>query len=282
MKLFRSKSREDSGAEMSFVEHLEELRSHLFKSAVAVLIGSVVVGIYSKFIFRHILMGPAHADFPTYAILCKLSQHLGLGSKLCMDELTIKMQSNTVAGQFGVYFNVIIIGGFILAFPYVFYQFWKFFRPALTKRELRSTRGVIFWVSFLFFLGVFFGYFVIAPYTVSFFSKFQVDETITNFWTISSYFGTLAPIILGAGLAFQLPLVLFFLAKAGIVSSAFLKRSRKYAIIIILVLCGIITPPDMLSQIVCSVPLILLYEVGLILTKRVEKREAKQEIAEWS
>jgi sec-independent protein translocase protein TatC len=227
-------------------------------------------------------MGPAHSDFPTYAILCKLSQKLGLGSKLCMDEMTIKMQSNTVAGQFGVYFNVIIIGGFILAFPYVFYQFWKFFRPALKERELKSTKGVIFWVSLLFFMGVFFGYFVITPYTVSFFSRFQVDDTITNFWTISSYFSTIMPIVLGAGLAFQLPLVLFFLAKAGIISSAFLRRSRKYAIIIILVVCGIITPPDMLSQVVCSIPLILLYEVGLLLTKRVEKQAAKQENAEWS
>lgn len=267
---------------MSFVDHLEELRGHLFKSAVAILIGSVVVAIYNKFIFRHVLMGPAHADFPTYRILCRLSQSMGLGAKLCMDEMTIKMQSNTVAGQFGVYFNVIIIGGFILAFPFVFWQFWQFFRPALTKKELKSTRGVIFWVSLLFFLGVFFGYFVIAPYTVSFFAKFSVDDTITNFWTISSYFSTLMPIILGAGLAFQLPLVLFFLARAGIISSAFLKRSRKYAIIIILVVCGIITPPDMLSQVVCSIPLILLYEVGVILTKRVEKGEAKKELSEWS
>jgi sec-independent protein translocase protein TatC len=267
---------------MSFVEHLEELRGHLFRSAVAVAIGAVFIGIYSKFIFRRVLMGPAHADFPTYILLCKVSQRLGLGAKLCMDEMTVKMQNNTVGGQFGVYFNVILIGGFILAFPYVFWQFWKFFRPALTKKELKSTRGVIFWVSFLFFTGVFFGYFIIAPYTVSFFSKFSVDDTITNFWTISSYFNTLVPIILGAGLAFQLPLVLFFLAKAGIVSSAFLKRSRKYAIVIILVLCGIITPPDMISQVVCSIPLIGLYEVGLALTKRVEKRAAKEEAAEWS
>lgn len=267
---------------MSFIEHLEELRGHLFKSAVAIAIGAVIVAIYNSFIFKRILMGPAHPDFFTYRFLCSISQRLGLGSKLCMGGLTLKLQSNTVSGQFGVYFNVILIGGFILAFPYVFWQFWKFFRPALTPKELKNTRGVIFWVSFLFFLGVLFGYFVIAPYTVSFFSKFSLDDTIENFWTIASYFNTVVPLILGAGLAFQLPLVLFFLAKAGVVSSAFLKRSRKYAIVIMLVISGIITPPDMLSQIVCCIPLIILYEVGVVLTKRVEKRDAQQEIAEWS
>lgn len=267
---------------MSFIEHLEELRGHLFKSAVAIAIGAVIVAYYNTFIFKKILMGPAHPDFPTYTFLCNLGQRLGLGAKLCMGGLTVKMQSNTVAGQFGVYFNVILLGGFILAFPYVFWQFWKFFRPALTPKELKNTRGVIFWVSFLFFMGVLFGYFVIAPYTISFFSKFKLDDNIDNLWTISSYFGTLVPLILGAALAFQLPLVLYFLARAGVVSSAFLKRSRKYAIVIMLVISGIITPPDMISQIVCCVPLLILYEVGVILTKRVEKREKLEEAAEWS
>lgn len=281
MKLFSNKRNAD-GAEMSFIEHLEALRGHLFKSAVAVAIGAIIVAIYSDFIFRHILLGPAHADFITYDVLCRISQHLGLGSKLCLGGANVKFQSNTVSGQFGVYFNVILLGGFILAFPYVFWQFWLFFRPALTPKELKSTRGVIFWVSSLFFLGVLFGYFVIAPYTISFFSKFKLDDTIENLWTINSYFGTVVPIILGAGLAFQLPLVLYFLARAGVVSSAFLKRSRKYAIVIMLVVSGIITPPDMLSQIVCCIPLIILYEVGVILTKKVERQEARTEVAEWS
>jgi sec-independent protein translocase protein TatC len=210
-----------------------------------------------------------------------VSQRLGLGTKLCMTQIHVKMQSNTVAGQFGVYFNIILIGGFIIAFPYVFWQFWKFAKPALTSKELRSTRGVIFWVSLLFFLGVGFGYFVIAPYTINFFSKFSLDDSIENLWTIASYFNTITPLILGAGLAFQLPLVIYFLARAGVVSSAWLKRTRKYAIITMLVLAGIITPPDMLSQIVCTIPLMLLYEIGVLLCLRVEKREKIKE-AEWS
>ncbi|MFP5041529.1 twin-arginine translocase subunit TatC [Parasediminibacterium sp. JCM 36343] len=271
----------NSGREMSFIEHLDELRGHLFKSAVAVALGAIIVAIYNSFITKKILLGPLHSDFPTYTFLCRASQKLHLGNKLCLDPVHIKMQSNAVSGQFGVYFNIILIGGFILAFPYVFWQFWKFVKPALNKNELKNTRGVIFWVSFLFFIGILFGYFVLAPYTVNFFANFTLDENIENLWTISSYFNTIVPLILGAGLAFQLPLVMFFLAKAGIVSAAYLKRVRKYAILIILIVSAIITPPDMLSQIICAIPLIILYEISILLCRNVEKKE-KEENPEWS
>jgi sec-independent protein translocase protein TatC len=282
MNLFKRKRNDGTIAEMSFIEHLDVLRGHLFKSALAIAIGAIVVAVYNDFIFKKILMGPTKADFPTYHMLCKLGQFLGLGNKLCMSQINLKMQSNTVAGQFGVYFNIILIGGFIMAFPYVFWQFWKFTKPALTIKELKNTRGVIFWVSLLFFTGVLFGYFIIAPYTINFFSKFSLDESIENLWTVASYFNTIVPLILGAGLAFQLPLVLYFLAKAGVVSSAFLRRGRKYAIVIMLVVAGIITPPDMISQIVCTIPLMLLYEIGVFLCVRVEKKEKENEAAEWS
>ncbi|OIR12717.1 Sec-independent protein translocase protein TatCy [mine drainage metagenome] len=282
MKLFNRNSEDGSKAEMSFIQHLDELRAHLFRSAFAVVIGAIVVGVFNNFIIKKILMGPTHKDFPTYGILCNLSQHLGLGSKLCMEQINVKMQSNTVAGQFGVFFNIIIIGGFILAFPYVFWQFWKFIKPALTKKELQNTRGVIFWVSLLFFLGTLFGYFVIAPYTINFFSNFSLDDTIENKWTIASYFNTIVPIIMGAGLAFQLPLVMFFLAKIGVVSASFLRKYRKHAIVIMLVLSGIITPPDMLSQIICTIPLILLYEISILLCVKVEKKQKAEETSEWS
>jgi sec-independent protein translocase protein TatC len=268
-------------AEMSFVEHLEVLRSHLFRIVLAVVIGGVIVGIYNKFFIRGILMGPTHNDFLTYRMLCKLGQSLHI-DRLCMKGIGIRMQSTNVGGQFGVFINVILIGGFIIAFPYVFWEFWKFIRPALTKKERQSTRGVIFWVSFLFFLGVLFGYFVIAPYTVSFFANFQLDENIENHWTITSYISTLIPLILGTGLAFQLPLAMYFLARAGIVSSAFLKKYRKHAIIIMLVLAGMITPPDMLSQVIVTLPLILLYEISIVLAKKVEREDAKAELQEWS
>jgi sec-independent protein translocase protein TatC len=283
MKLFTNKTagKDGSGGEMSFFEHLDELRKHLFRAAIAIAIGAIVVAIYNNFIVKRVLMGPTHGDFITYRYLCKISQRLGLGSKLCMNQINVKMQSNTVAGQFDIYFNVILIGGVIIAFPYIFWQFWKFTKPALTNKELKYTRGVIFWVSLLFFLGVFFGYFVIAPYTIHFFANFVLDDNIQNIWTIASYFGTITPLILGSGLAFQLPLVIFFLAKVGVISSAYLRRIRKYAILTMLILAGIITPPDMISQIVVTIPLVLLYEIGVWLCARVEKRQAKED-AEWS
>jgi sec-independent protein translocase protein TatC len=280
MSLFKRRVRNGTAEEMSFIEHLDVLRGHLFKSALAVAIGAVVMAVYNKFIVQRILMGPTHSDFVTYGLLCRLSQKWGLGNKLCMQEIHVKMQSNAVSGQFDVYFNIILIGGFILAFPYVFWQFWKFTKPALKPKELKNTRGVIFYVSLLFFLGVFFGYFVIAPYTVNFFANFVLDSNIENIWTIASYFNTIVPLILGAGLAFQLPLVMYFLAKVGVVSAGYLRRVRKYAILVIVVFTSIITPPDMLSTIVASVPLVLLYEISILLCVKVEKRQ-KLEDAKW-
>ncbi len=282
MKLFKRNSTEGIRAEMSFIEHLDVLRGHLFKSAIAVTIGGILMAVYNNFIVKKILMGPTHANFPTYGFLCRVSKSLGLGTKLCMSQINVKMQSTAVGGQFGVYFNIILIGGFIVAFPYVFWQFWKFAKPALTPKELRNTQGVIFWVSLLFFIGVLFGYYVIAPYTINFFANFSLDDNIENRWTITSYFSTLTPLILGAGLAFQLPLVMFFLAKIDIVSAKFLRKSRKYAIVIMLILSGIITPPDMLSQIICTIPLLMLYEISILLCLKVEKQKKIDDAKEWS
>ncbi len=280
LSLFR-RNKDGARSEMSFIDHLEELRGHLFRSAIAVAAGAVVVGIYNKFFIRGILMGPTHDDFPTYGLLCKLGQMLHI-NRLCMKGIGVKMQSTAVSGQFSVFFNVILIGGFIIGFPFVFREFWKFIKPALTQKELKSTGGVIFWVSLLFFLGVMFGYFIIAPYTVSFFANFQLDTNIENRWTITSYLDTLIPLILGTGLAFQLPLVMYFLTKVGIVGSAFLRKYRKHAIVIMLIVAGVITPPDVLSQVIVTLPLILLYEVSIVLAKRVEKSAKEEEAKEWS
>ena len=277
----RQKNNEEK-AEMSFVEHLEVLRGHLFRSALAIAVGAIVFIIYDDFIVKKVLMGPTHADFPTYKWLCNFGHAVGLGDKMCMKEIGLKMQSTSVSGQFSMYFTLIFIGGIIVAFPYIFWEFWRFIKPALTKKELSKTRGVIFWVSLLFFSGILFGYFIIAPYTVNFFATFQLDENIENIWTITSYIDTLVPLILGSGLAFQLPLVMFFLAKVGLMSPDFLRRNRKYAIVIILILAGIITPPDVISQVICTIPLMLLYEISIGLTARVQKEKELEEKEEWS
>ena len=259
---------------MSFVDHLEALRGHLFRCILAIASGAIVVAVFNRFFIKRILMGPLQTDFPTYEALCKLGKALHF-NQLCMNGINVQMQSTGVNTQFSMFFSVIIIGGLILAFPFIFYEFWKFIRPALSVEEKSKTKGVLFWVSLLFFLGVLFGYFVIAPYTVNFFANFKIDSAVENRWTVNSYIETLVPIILGAGLAFQLPLVMFFLSKIGIVSSSFLKNKRKYAIVIMLIVAGVITPPDVLSQVVVTVPLAILYEVSIILTKRVEYKKAR-------
>jgi sec-independent protein translocase protein TatC len=283
---FLNRGGKEQRSEMSFVDHLEVLRGHLLRAFLSIAVGAIVVGIYNNFVIKRVLLGPTHADFPTYKLICKMGKALHLGNALCMSEVGVKMQNTAVACQFSMFFTVVIIGGIILAFPYIFWEFWKFVRPALTKRELSRTRGVIFWVSLLFFTGVLFGYFVIAPYTINFFSNFQLDENIENRWTISSYIDTMIPLVLGSGLAFQLPLVIFFLAKVGIVSATYLKKVRKFAIVIILIIAGIITPgPDLISQLTVALPLLLLYEISIILTRRVEKERAEEdakEEKEWS
>ncbi len=266
---------------MSFVDHLDVLRSHLVRSVLAIVVGAIVIAYYNDFFIKKVLMGPTHDDFPTYQYMCRFGKWVGLGDNMCSEGLSVKMQNTAVSGQFGMFFTVIIVGGIIIAFPYILWQFWLFVKPALTKKELAKTRGVIFWVSLLFFLGVLFGYFVIAPYTVNFFANFQMDENIENIWTISSYIDTLVPLILGTGLAFQLPLAMLFLARVGIVSASSLRSIRKYAIVVILIIAAIITPPDVISQIIVTIPLWILYEISIVLTARVEQ-EKKREEEEWS
>ena len=269
-------------SEMSFVDHLEVLRGHLFRSVIAVAIGAIVAGVYNRFIIKNILLGPTHDDFPTYGVICGIGKSLNLGNALCMQGIQLKLQSTEVSGQFSMWFSVILISGLILAFPYVFYQFWSFIRPALTKKELGTTRGVIFWVSFLFFTGVLFGYLVVAPYAINFFFHFQLDEIVQNIWTINSYIDMMLPLVLGSGLAFQLPLVMYFLARIGLVSASFLRSKIKYAIVIILIVAGIITPgPDVVSQLAVAIPLLLLYFISIFLAARVDKERAKKD-EEWS
>lgn len=280
--LFR-RGNDDERAEMSFVEHLDILRGHLLRSVIAIMVGAVVVGIFNKFFVKDVLLGPTHADFITYGWFCKLGKLIHLGGSLCMSGAGVKMQSTAVATQFSMWITVVLVGGIIIAFPYIFWEFWKFVKPALTNKELSKTRGVIFWVSLLFFTGVAFGYFVIAPYTLNFFANFQLDENIENRWTIASYIDTMIPLILGSGLAFQLPLVIFFLSKVGVVTATYLKRIRKYSVVVILIIAAIITPgPDVVSQMTVAIPLLILYEVGIVLARRVEKEKAEEEAREWS
>jgi len=282
LSFFRRGSSGQPQAEMSFIDHLEVLRGHLFRSVIAILVGAVVIAFNKDFFVKKVLLGPTKADFPTYGVFCRIGEYLNLRDALCMQGLNIQMQSTGVATQFSTFISIMIIGGIVIAFPYIFWEFWRFIKPALTRKELQNTRGLIFWVSFLFFLGVFFGFFVIAPYTLNFFGDFQLDESIENRWTIASYFDTMIPLILGTGLAFQLPLLMILLAKIGIVSATYLRKVRKYSIVIIMIVAAVITPgPDVISQMTVAVPLLLLYEISILLTIKIERQRAEED-KEWS
>lgn len=278
----RKKSGLEEKAEMSFIDHLEVLRRHLFRSVLFIVAGMIVAGIYNEFIVDKIVLGPIHEDFVTFRKICEWGRAIGLGDKMCIGKIGVTMQNVDTTGQVSLFFTSLFVGGFIMAFPFVFREFWKFVKPALTKKELKKTRGVIFWVSFLFFTGVLFGYFILMPFSMNFLATFSMSESIQNIWTIKSYINTMMPLVLGSGLAFQMPLVIFFLAKIGIVTGSFLRKNRRYAIVVILIVAAIITPPDVISQIVVTLPLWLLYEISIVLASRVEKEKAKEEAEEWS
>lgn len=279
---WKKKDGDDEKAEMSFIDHLEVLRKHLFRSVIFVVLGMIVAGIYNRFIVDKIVLGPIHEDFVTFRKICEWGKAIGLGDKMCIGKIGVTMQNVDTTGQVSLFFTSMFVTGFILAFPLVFREFWRFVKPALTKNELRKTRGVIFWVSFLFFTGVLFGYFILMPFSMNFLATFTMSDSIQNIWTIKSYINTMMPLVLGSGLAFQMPLVIFFLAKIGIVTVSFLRKNRRYAIVVILIVAAIITPPDVISQIVVTLPLWLLYEISILLTGRVEKEKLLAEKEEWS
>jgi sec-independent protein translocase protein TatC len=269
---WKKKDGSEEKAEMSFIDHLEVLRKHLFRSVLFIVAGMIVAAIYNDFIIDKIVLGPIHEDFVTFKKICEWGRMIGLGDKMCIGKIGVTMQNVDTTGQVSLFFTSMFVTGFILAFPFVFREFWKFVKPALTKNELRKTSGVIFWVSFLFFTGVLFGYFILMPFSMNFLATFTMSDSIQNIWTIKSYINTMMPLVLGSGLAFQMPLVIFFLAKIGIVTGSFLRKNRRYAI----------TPPDVISQIVVTVPLWLLYEISIVLASKVEKQKALEEKEEWS
>lgn len=279
--LFNRKSA--SGEEMSFIDHLEALRWHIMRALLAVLIGAIVVFIYMDFFFDRVVMGPAHRDFITYRVLCAASHKLGLGNAMCLEDINLKLISTEMSSQFMMSFTIAFVGGLVIAFPYVFWEFWRFVKPALTKKELKKTRGVIFWVSLLFFSGIGFGYFLIAPYTVNFFAAYTLSPMIANTFTISDYIDNIVSLVLGTGIVFQLPLVVYFLAKVGLLTADFLRQSRKFAVVIILVIAAVITPPDVVSQLIVTVPLWLLFEISISIAARVNKEQEKDQLPkEWS
>jgi len=258
---------------MSFLDHLEELRRRLFWSVVSVIAGIILIVVYHDFVVDEIIMGPRKADFVTYRVFCHWSHVIGMGDGLCLDPPRLVLQSTTMSGNMNADIMVCVIGGIILAFPFIVWQLWGFIRPGLKEKETKSVRGIVFYVSLLFFSGIAFGYYLLAPLSIQFLGNYTFAD-VQNTPTLLSYLKLTTTLVFGTGIVFQLPVVIYFLSRIGIVSAAFLRKYRRHAFVVNLIVAAILTPPDVTSQILVSLPILLLYEVSILVAARAEKKTA--------
>lgn len=272
-KKFRGKSKKtEQENEMSFLDHLEELRWHILRAGTAIVILAIVIFIQRKFVVDGILFQLLSEDFPTNKWLCLLrGEEVGA----CMEAINARIVAFSPQEQFLKSIQVGLVGGFIVAFPYIIWELWSFVKPGLHKHERRAVRGSVFVMSLLFFTGVSFGYFIIAPFSIQFFSNFTMSEYAQNTWGIAKVIGLITQIILGAGVIFQMPVLMYYLAKMGLVTPEFLRTYRRHAVAILLLMAAIITPPDVMSQILIFIPLYSLYEISIIIAGRVIKKQEK-------
>jgi sec-independent protein translocase protein TatC len=264
-------------AEMSFFDHLEALRWHLIRAAIAIVIFTIGAFYFYNFIFDTIILGPSRTDFWTYRMLCKLGDLLGK-SGFCIDKINIKLINTEMAGQFTLQINSCLLIGVMLGFPYLLYEIWLFVKPALHEKERKAATGFVFYATFLFVLGILFGYYVITPESINFLSGFTVSDKIENYFDIDSYLSSVATLTLATGIVFQLPILVYILSSLGILTPKFMRSGRRYAVVAILVISAVITPtPDMMTMTIVSIPLFVLYEVGIVVAGVVEKRKLKRE-----
>lgn len=264
-------------AEMSFLDHLEDLRWHLIRATLSIVIVGIAAFLAKEFIFDVIIFGPKQADFVTYRILCDIAQFVGLQDSFCFDELPFKIQSRTMAGQFSAHVWTSITAGFVIAFPYVVYEFWKFVSPGLLQNERSTARGFIFISSLLFFMGVLFGYYVVAPLSINFLGSYVVSQEVLNEFDLSSYIGLVRSSVIASGLIFELPIIIYFLTKIGLVTPVILKKYRKISLVVVLILSAVITPPDIVSQIIVAIPILILYEISIYISKVVVRNQLRKE-----
>jgi len=263
--------------EMSFLDHLEELRWVLVKSSAAVVLMGIVSYFFADYIFEELIFGPTDPSFVTYRFFCDASHYLGFADSICITELNFIIQNTEMEGQVNVFVWICITTGFILAFPYILWQFWKFISPALYEKERKGARVFIFVASILFFLGVLFGYYVIVPMSVNFLATFSISSIVKNQFTIASYISMVKTAVIASGLFFELPVIIYFLTKLGVVGPAFLRKYRKYAVVIVLIVAAVVTPPDVISQVTVAVPMLLIYEGSIWISVIVEKNKKRNE-----
>lgn len=262
--------------EMSFLDHLEELRWLLVRSTIAILVCAVVAFFFSDFIFSEIIFGPKSPDFVTYQFFCELGKQFDMADTMCITEINLPIQNREMGGQFSMHMWTSITVGFILSFPFVLWEIWKFISPALYDNEKKYAISFIIVSSILFFVGVLFGYYLIAPLSVQFFASYILSPEISNAIDIDSYVSLMKTSAIASGLLFELPIIIYFLTKIGLVNPTFLRKYRKYTLVIVLIVAAIITPPDVISQVIVTIPIMILYEVSILISAIVVKNQEKE------
>jgi len=259
--------------EMSFLDHLEELRWHLIRSILAIMIIAVFAFVFKGFIFDTIIFAPKNMNFPTYHFFCQIATFFGVTSDFCADSLPFTLQNRTMAGQFSAHIWTSIWAGVIVGFPYLLLELWRFISPGLYENERKHSRGFIIIASSLFFLGVLFGYYVVAPLSINFLGTYTVSQEVANEIDISSYISTVRASVIACGIMFELPILIYFLTRIGLVTPEILKTYRKFAIVIIFIISAVITPPDVASQVIVSIPVLILYEFSIFISRIVIRKQ---------
>lgn len=277
MSLFNKRTETKAG-EMSFLGHIEALRWHLVRSVIVILVLAGVAFAYVDVLFTEIIFGPSRKDFITFTFLCECSRNWGMGDALCFTKFDFGFQSTKMMGQFSMAMWGSIVAGLVVGFPYLLWELWRFVKPALQLKEIRAARGFIFYASILFLMGVAFAYWIITPMAVYFLGNFQInpeDPLGENIFTMDDYTSLVTTLVLMMGIVFELPIIMYFLARFGIVTAEFLRKYRKHAIVVILITSAVITPTtDVFTQALVAIPLWVLFEASIIVVSRTEKRLA--------
>lgn len=261
--------------QMSFLDHLEEFRWVLVRSSIAIVAMAIIIFAFSGFIFDDVIFGPIQPSFPTYRLVCDIATALG-SAEFCIEEIDFVIQNTSMEGQVTVLIWACITGGIILGFPFILWELWKFVKPALYEKERKMAKVFIGASSLLFFAGVLFGYYIIVPMSIHFFATFSVSDLIKNEFNLSSYIGMLRTAVLACGLFFELPIIIYFLSRMGLVTAEFLRKYRKYAIVIVLIVAAVVTPPDVISQIIVAIPMLIIYELSIYISAAVARNKAKE------
>lgn len=274
--------------DMSFLQHLEALRWHLVRGLGAIILVAIILFLNKSFVFDGIIFAPKQADFFTFRLLCKFSLVLHeylpfmfvAPDVLCIGQDIPKLQNISMTGQFTSHIMVSLLGGVVVAFPYILWEVWRFVKPGLMPKERSMARGLIFFASLLFFFGVLFGYYVISPLSINFLATYSVSADVQTVPTLSTYITTVTTVVVACGFLFELPIMVYFLTKTGLITPAFLRQYRRHFIVIALVLSAIITPPDVFSQLLVCIPLTFLYEISIMLSAYIVRKEKAREKAE--